>query len=77
MLDDDDEVLRIICEVLIELTSFIGGSEHFYVLIPPYEQLCVVEENSIRDLVTDFSKTVCLKIGRKKRKKKCETAMQW
>ena len=51
MLDDDDEVLRIICEVLIELRNFIGGNEHFYTLISPYETLCVVEENSIRDLV--------------------------
>jgi serine/threonine-protein phosphatase 2A regulatory subunit A len=53
MLDDDDEVLRIICEVLIELRNFIGGNEHFYTLISPYETLCVVEENSIRDLAIE------------------------
>jgi len=50
MLDDDDEVLRIICEVLISLMDYVGGNSFMHVLIPPYETLCVVEENSIRDL---------------------------
>merc|ERR1719414_2086722 len=53
MLDDDDEVLRIICEVLIELTDYIGSTEFYHVLIPPYETLCVVEEHSIRDLAIE------------------------
>jgi len=50
MLDDDDEVLRIICEVLLQLLELVGGKEHYHTLIPPYETLCVVEENSIRTL---------------------------
>jgi len=50
MLDDDDEVLRIICEVLLQLLELVGGKEYFHTLIPPYETLCVVEENSIRTL---------------------------
>jgi hypothetical protein len=52
MLDDDDEVLRIVCEVLLQLMDYIGGQEFCHCLIPPYETLCVVEELSIRTLVT-------------------------
>lgn len=53
MLEDDDDVLRIICEVLLQLTEFIGGVEHYWVLINPYETLCVVEELTIRNLAIE------------------------
>lgn len=53
MLDDDDEVLRIVCEVLLQLMDFIGGQEYCHCLIPPYETLCVVEELSIRTLALE------------------------
>jgi len=53
MLEDDDDVLRIICEVLFQLIDLIGGQEHLHNLIQPYEILCVVEENSIRNLALE------------------------
>jgi len=49
MLDDDDEALKIICEVLYSLREFVEGEEHYHTLIAPYEILCVVEEVSIRN----------------------------
>jgi len=65
MLDDDDDVLRIICEVLLQLLDYVGGEQYYHTLIQPYETLCVVEENSIRLLALKKLATLTAKIPEK------------
>eukprot|EP00592_Proboscia_alata_P011276 CAMPEP_0194385826 /NCGR_PEP_ID=MMETSP0174-20130528/82716_1 /TAXON_ID=216777 /ORGANISM="Proboscia alata, Strain PI-D3" /LENGTH=851 /DNA_ID=CAMNT_0039174349 /DNA_START=108 /DNA_END=2663 /DNA_ORIENTATION=- len=47
--DDEDEVLLNLSIMLGKLTPFVGGSAHGHVLLPPLEQLLMVEEATVRE----------------------------
>lgn len=48
-LDDEDEVLLAISKELSGFISLVGGAEHAYTLLPPLEQLSMVEESVVHD----------------------------
>ena len=47
--DDDDEVLLAMAEELGSFIPHVGGVDYAYVLLPPLETLCTVEETVVRD----------------------------
>ena len=54
LLDDEDEVLICLSETLPLLLDYIGGPQHYYLLLGPLEKLCHVEDLSVRDKVCIF-----------------------
>lgn len=48
-LDDEDEVLLAIATELGNFIPLVGGSQYAYVLLPPLEQLAMVEESVVHD----------------------------
>mmetsp|Transcript_81622 Transcript_81622/g.141873 ORF Transcript_81622/g.141873 Transcript_81622/m.141873 type:complete len:596 (+) Transcript_81622:118-1905(+) len=53
IIDDDDEVLIALAEQLGQGVSWVGGHAHAHTLIGPLEELCNVEEISVRDKATE------------------------
>ncbi|CAI7849377.1 unnamed protein product [Closterium sp. NIES-54] len=47
--DDDDEVLLAMAEELGSFIPCVGGIDFAYVILPPLETLCTVEETVVRD----------------------------
>lgn len=48
-LDDDDEVLLAIAAELANFIPLVGGADYAYTLLPPLEQLAMVEESVVHD----------------------------
>jgi len=69
MIDDDDEVLVVMCKELLNLIPWVGGSMNVHHLLKPYETLCVVEETNTRDLAIAGAS----KVFEQATKVKCET----
>jgi len=53
MIDDEDEVLVVMCKELLKLIPWVGGPTNVHYLLKPYEVLCVVEETKTRDLAIE------------------------
>lgn len=58
MIDDDDEVLVVMCKELLNLIPWVGGPENVHHLLKPYETLCVVEETNTRDFAIEGASKV-------------------
>lgn len=53
IVDDDDEVLIALAEQLGQGVPWVGGPAHAHALIGPLEQLCNIEEISVREKATE------------------------
>jgi len=53
IIDDDDEVLIALAEQLGQGVSWVGGPTYAHTLFGPLEELCNVEEISVREKATD------------------------
>ena len=49
--DDDDEVLLALAEELVGLLPHVGGPKFVHCLIPPFEELCLVEETVVPEVL--------------------------
>jgi len=58
MIDDDDEVLVVMCKELLNLIPWVGGAKNVHHLLKPYETLCVVEETNTRDFAIEGASKV-------------------
>mmetsp|Transcript_38602 Transcript_38602/g.106296 ORF Transcript_38602/g.106296 Transcript_38602/m.106296 type:complete len:594 (-) Transcript_38602:102-1883(-) len=54
--DDDEEVLGALAEQLARGVPWVGGAEHASALLGPLEELCKVEELSVREKATEALK---------------------
>ena len=52
LLDDDDLVLIALAQSLSQFLPLCGGKLHAHLLFDPLEQLCQVEESSVREAAT-------------------------
>lgn len=58
IVDDEDEVLIALAEQLGRGVSWVGGPAHVHALIGPLEELCSVEEMSVRDRAVEALREV-------------------
>mmetsp|Transcript_69013 Transcript_69013/g.224993 ORF Transcript_69013/g.224993 Transcript_69013/m.224993 type:complete len:597 (-) Transcript_69013:110-1900(-) len=56
IIDDDDEVLIALAEQLRQGLEWVGGPQYAYALIGPLEELCNVEEITVRESATESLK---------------------
>ena len=54
--DDEDDVLLAIAENTGDLIDCVGGIEFHYALLPTVELLAMVEDSTVRDAVSPWSR---------------------
>jgi len=58
IIDDDDEVLITLAEQLAQGVAWVGGLAHSHALLGPLEELCNVEEISVREKAVESLKAL-------------------
>ena len=63
--DDEDEILLALAEELGDFITYMGGSEHGYLLLTPLESLTAVEETVVRDKAVESACRIAAQIPAK------------